>query len=233
MRLLLIRHGQTSSNVAGSLDTRIPGPGLTALGVVQAASLPQALEEEKIEAIYASVMVRSQLTAAPVAEAFGLDVKVRGAIREVGSGDWGTRSDRGAVEAYESVVEAWADGDTELRMPGAENGVETFARYDSVIAEAEEAGYSTVAFVSHGAIIRAWSGYNAHNLNAHFIATHMLRNTGIVILDGSLRTGWTALAYMGEAVGGPDVDDPQHDGPESGPEAGPEAASAAPAAGLA
>ena len=29
---LLIRHGQTPSNVAGALDTGRPGPGLTALG---------------------------------------------------------------------------------------------------------------------------------------------------------------------------------------------------------
>src|SRR5699024_5083913 len=32
MRLLLIRHGQTPSNVEGILDAGYPGPGLTALG---------------------------------------------------------------------------------------------------------------------------------------------------------------------------------------------------------
>ena len=32
MRLLLIRHGQTPSNVLGLLDTAVPGPGLTDLG---------------------------------------------------------------------------------------------------------------------------------------------------------------------------------------------------------
>ena len=40
MRLLLVRHGQTPSNVAGLLDTALPGPGLTALGTRQAAAIP-------------------------------------------------------------------------------------------------------------------------------------------------------------------------------------------------
>ena len=34
MHLLLIRHGQSAANVAGILETRAPGPGLTALGTV-------------------------------------------------------------------------------------------------------------------------------------------------------------------------------------------------------
>jgi release factor glutamine methyltransferase len=38
VRLLLIRHGQTPSNVLGLLDTAPPGPGLTDLGVEQAAA---------------------------------------------------------------------------------------------------------------------------------------------------------------------------------------------------
>ena len=43
MRLILILHGQTTSNVDGLLDTDEPGAGLTGLGFVQAAGLPDAL----------------------------------------------------------------------------------------------------------------------------------------------------------------------------------------------
>ena len=46
MRLLLIRHGQTPSNVLGALDTLVPGPGLTPLGLEQAAAIPDALAGE-------------------------------------------------------------------------------------------------------------------------------------------------------------------------------------------
>ncbi|MCM1975585.1 histidine phosphatase family protein, partial [Streptomyces sp. G1] len=37
MRLLLVRHGQTPTNVDYLLDTAVPGPGLTELGLAQAA----------------------------------------------------------------------------------------------------------------------------------------------------------------------------------------------------
>ncbi|POC80683.1 histidine phosphatase family protein, partial [Vibrio vulnificus] len=43
MRLILIRHGQTESNVHRLLDTAMPGPGLTELGQQQAAGLVSAL----------------------------------------------------------------------------------------------------------------------------------------------------------------------------------------------
>src|SRR5689334_1597685 len=112
MRLLLIRHGQTPSNVGFLLDTAVPGPGLTELGERQAAALPEALAGEDIEAVYASTLLRTRLTAAPLAAARGLDVIVRDGIREVSAGDLEMlpgHSERG--ELYMRTVFAWAAGD--------------------------------------------------------------------------------------------------------------------------
>jgi probable phosphoglycerate mutase len=63
MRLLLIRHAQTPANVLGQLDTGRPGPGLTRLGQRQASEIPVALGDGPIAAIFASPLVRTQLTA--------------------------------------------------------------------------------------------------------------------------------------------------------------------------
>ena len=207
MRLLLIRHGQTPSNVSGSLDTRIPGPGLTALGQAQAEAIPATLADVPIDAIYASVQVRSQITAAPLAATRSLDVQVRAGIREISSGDYEMRSDRASVEEYLATMVSWADGDFDARLPGGESAASMLARFDEVVAEAFSAGYSSVALVSHGAAIRTWSGSRATNLSAQFIGENPLHNTGIVILEGTPSTGWTALTYMGEAIGGAAVDD--------------------------
>ncbi|MEU7057747.1 histidine phosphatase family protein [Streptomyces sp. NPDC046197] len=201
MRLLLIRHGQTPSNVDFLLDTAVPGPGLTELGERQAAALPGALAHEDIEAVYASTLVRTQLTAAPLAAARGLDVPVRDGIREVTAGDLemlpgGTR--RG--QEYMRTVLAWAAGHTELRMPGAESGGQALARYDAVVAEAADSGARTVAMVSHGAAIRLWTAVRAHNLDADFAAAHPLDNTGVVILEGSPGDGFKALSWAGAVV---------------------------------
>ncbi len=200
MRLILIRHGQTPSNVLGLIDTRIPGPGLTDLGINQAATIPSTLADESIDALFASVQVRSQLTAAPLAKALGLDVAVRREIREIDSGDLEMLGDADSVRTYMTTIYQWVAGDHGLRMPGGESGLEVFARFDEVVAEADAAGHETVAIVAHGAIIRMWAGGRARNTGAEFTAQNILENAGIVILEGSPAAGWDALSWMGEAV---------------------------------
>ncbi|MFD5651280.1 histidine phosphatase family protein [Streptomyces sp. NPDC127039] len=201
MRLLLIRHGQTPSNLKHLLDTAEPGPGLTALGQEQAAALPEALASEKIDALYASTLVRTQLTAAPLASARGLEVRVRAGIRELTAGDLEMRGDDEAAHVYMHTAFSWSAGDVRLRMPGGENGVEALARFDAVVAEAHRGGAETVAMVSHGAAIRMWVAARADNVDVDHAAGHPLANTGIVILSGSPGRGWRALLWEGESLG--------------------------------
>ncbi|WP_460070928.1 histidine phosphatase family protein [Streptomyces sp. YKOK-I1] len=200
MRLLLVRHGQTPTNVHCLLDTAAPGPGLTALGEQQAAALVDALAGEHLDAVYASTLVRTQLTAAPLAAARGLDVQVRDGIREVFAGDLEMRPGESPQAAlYMRTVFAWADGDLDLRMPGGESGAEFLARYDAVVAEAA-AGASAAALVSHGAAIRTWTAARARNVDVPFAAAHRLANTGAVILEGDPVSGWQVLTWAGATV---------------------------------
>src|SRR5699024_11355314 len=71
MRLLLIRHGQTPSNVEGILDAGYPGPGLTALGQRQAEAVPAALAHEDIAGLHVSRLLRTPETAPPLPAALG------------------------------------------------------------------------------------------------------------------------------------------------------------------
>ncbi|WP_409468446.1 histidine phosphatase family protein [Streptomyces sp. HC307] len=201
MRLLLVRHGQTPTNLAYLLDTTVPGPGLTELGERQAAALPAALADEDIEAVYASTLVRTQLTAEPLAAARGLEVIVRDGIRELTAGELEMLpgdSERG--QEYMRTAFAWAAGDTTLRMPGGESGEEALARYDAVVAEAADSGAGTVAMVSHGAAIRMWTAARAAGVDVPFAAARPLENTGVVILEGSPSDGWKALSWAGATV---------------------------------
>lgn len=200
MRLLLVRHGQTPTNVDHLLDTAAPGPGLTELGERQAAALVDALADENLDAVYASTLVRTRLTAAPLAAARGLGVHVRDGIREVFAGDLEMRPGESAEAAlYMRTVFAWAAGDLDLRMPGGESGAEFLARYDAVVAEAA-AGASAAALVSHGAAIRAWTAARARNVDVPFAAAHRLANTGTVILEGDPASGWQVLTWAGATV---------------------------------
>ncbi|MFC8450830.1 histidine phosphatase family protein [Kitasatospora sp. NPDC057223] len=213
MRLLLIRHGETPSNVAHRLDTARPGAVLTALGQQQAAALPGALAGEPIDALYASTLVRTQLTAAPLAAARGLDVLIRDGLREITAGDLEMRDDAEAGERYMRTAFAWSAGDAGLRMPGGENGTEALGRFDAVVAETADSGAAAVALVSHGAMIRMWTAARAENVDVAFAAARPLDNTGVVIVEGSPADGWKALSWMGAPLGGPAVEGADTDSP--------------------
>jgi broad specificity phosphatase PhoE len=213
VRLILVRHGQTQSNVEHIIDTVVPGPGLTELGRQQAAALPDALRAERIDAIFASTQLRAQQTAAALAESRGHPVTVRDGIREVEAGVYEGSADKKSVRAFISIERAWVQGKTYRRMPGAQTGTETLARFDEVVAEAHASSYESVVFVSHGSIIRTWAGCRAHNIDPAFVQKNPLRNTGIVVLEGSPPAGWTVLTWLDEAVGGASVDDPGAAGP--------------------
>jgi broad specificity phosphatase PhoE len=193
MRLLLIRHGQTPDNVQGVLGTVAPGVGLTDLGRRQAEALPAALADESIGALAVSKLLRTQLTAAPLAAATGLTPTVLDGLREVKAGDLEGRSDVEAVTAYIGCVISWAGGDLDARVPGSEDGHEFFARYDAALA------------VSHGAAIRAWAGSRAVNADDEFIRHHLLENTGVVTLEGTLDRGWRLQTWQGLPVGGAEL----------------------------
>lgn len=200
MRLILIRHGQTPANVDGVLESTVPGPGLTALGEEEAAALPATLADEKIGAIFASTQIRSQLTAAPLADSLGLKVEVRDGLREIAAGDGEGHTDRPAVMVYVRTFLTWIDGELNVRMPGAEDGHEVLERFGAVVAESEELGHDTIALVSHGAVIRTWAGTHTEDLGSEFFRTHFVANTGYVIVEGSTADGWRLESWQGGGV---------------------------------
>ncbi|WGW12093.1 histidine phosphatase family protein [Saxibacter everestensis] len=207
MRLILVRHGQTPSNVDGLLDTAVPGPSLTPLGFEQAAKLPVALRDEPIESIYASTQHRAQQTAAPLAETLGLTVEVRDGLREVDAGDLAMKGDFDSVAQYMSAIFAWSAGDYSARLPGGESGESTMRRYDEAIAEVAASGHACATVVSHGAVIRMWVAARAANVDATFVEVNAIRNTGIVILEGTPEEGWMLESWMGTPSGGLAIDD--------------------------
>lgn len=214
MRLLLIRHGQTPANIRGELDTAAPGPHLTELGRAQAAAVPDALATERIDGIYASRLVRTQQTAAPLARVRGeMHRVVLPGIHEIEAGDLEGRTDKESVRAYVDVIWTWVDGDLALPMPGAGTGHDFFERFDADIARvaAEHDPDATVAVFSHGAAIRVWSAARAANIARDYPGRHYLENTGVVALEGSPTEGWNVAHWAGEPLGGAALNDPDAD----------------------
>jgi broad specificity phosphatase PhoE len=213
MRLLLIRHGQTPSNVAGLLDTAAPGPGLTDLGHRQAAEIPDALRHEPIDGVWVSALVRTHLTAAPLVAALGVEPVELPGTHEIAAGELEMRRDHEAVRVYLETVFSWGLGELDTRMPGGEDGHEFFERFDASIASVEASGAQSAVVVSHGAAIRVWVAGRAVNVPPSFAGEHDIQNTGVIELDGSSEQGWTLLSWQGTPVGGSDLIDADADDP--------------------
>jgi broad specificity phosphatase PhoE len=215
MRLLLIRHGQTPANVLGALDTAAPGPGLTELGRAQAAAIPEALAGERIDGIYASRLVRTQQTAAPLARVNGeMHRVVLPGIHEIEAGRLEGRRDKRSIKTYMETVWAWGSGSLDAQMPGGGDGHEFYGRFDAdiarIAAEHDAAHHpdATVAVFSHGAAIRVWSAARARNIPPEFPGRTHLDNTGVVVLVGSPIEGWVMESFAGDPVGGAALEDP-------------------------
>lgn len=201
MRLILVRHGQTQSNVDHVIDTATPGPSLTNLGREQADALPGALAAERIDALFVSTLVRTQQTAAALSAVRGLTPQIRAGIREIEAGILEGKKDRTSVHDFVSTELAWVRGDLDRRMPGGQDGHETLGRFDEVVAEAEATGGDSVLFVSHGSMIRTWSGSRARNIDVDFVYKNPLNNTGVVVLEGGLENGWLVTTWQDTAMG--------------------------------
>ncbi|KQW47116.1 histidine phosphatase [Nocardioides sp. Root1257] len=214
MRLILIRHGETPSNVAGALDTAIPGAPLTPLGHRQADAIPAALADEAITAVHASPLVRTQLTATPLATARGLEIVVSDGLEEIGAGELEMRTDQLSISSYASTVTAWIAGDLAVPMPGGPDGHSFFNRYDAAVGAiaAGHADDATVVAVSHGAAIRTFAARHGGPREERLL------NTGAVVLDGDPSSGWTVARWSRDPLGGAHLVDEQALDPTGDPD---------------
>lgn len=202
MKLQLVRHAQSTSNVLRILNTKMPGPPLTELGRQQAEALAEQLADELVVAVYCSVAVRAQQTAAPVAARHGLEVRVIEGVQEIFVGELEDRGDQADIEAYASVYHPWTRGELELSMPGGERGVDVRDRYFEAVAQVrakheQEHPDGTVVLVSHGGVMRLCAELLTDNVPPNLAESGLIPNTGSIVLETADGGGWHCTAWAG------------------------------------
>ena len=85
--IYLVRHGETLANRQGILQGWSINP-LDDTGRKQAAALVTRASRVPLDAIYTSDLIRTRETAAPLAEARGLEPTVLPGLREISFGKW-------------------------------------------------------------------------------------------------------------------------------------------------
>ena len=184
MRLLLIRHGQTQSNVNRELDTAFPGAPLNETGLAQAEALVEALAHERIDALYCSTLTRAQQTAAPLAASRALEAVIVDGIQEIAAGveemstNW---------QPYVDMLNSWSPTNLDVGLEGGETARQFVTRFTNAVAAMEQAGDEHVALVSHGAALRVWA--ITQDPAVGDLAPH-LDNTQWITLTGSMTAGW-------------------------------------------
>lgn len=157
--ILLIRHGQ-SEGMSSSSYPRLPSgqadPALSPLGHQQAVKMAERLADVGIQAIYCSTLVRTQQTAAPLANFTGLEPTVVPDLREVELGEWeGGEFRKRSQEKDASFNEMMRRGDWGV-IPGGENNEQFTARIRGALAKIQAAHPGErVAVVCHGGVIGA------------------------------------------------------------------------------
>jgi probable phosphomutase (TIGR03848 family) len=167
--LLLVRHGHTDA--AGKrLTGWAPGVHLNAQGRGEAEALVARLEELPVDAIYSSPLERCRETAAPLARARRLSVRIRRGLIETGYGDWTGRtiSQLRRTTLWKTVERT----PSAVRFPGGESLLEVQARaVDELNRIAAGHPKGTVVVVSHADPIRL---FIAHAAGTHVDHLHRL-----------------------------------------------------------
>ncbi|CAM3226529.1 phosphoglycerate mutase [Mycobacterium intermedium] len=88
MTVILLRHGRSTSNTAGTLAGRSEGVDIDDKGIEQAAGLIDRLGDLPIRALVTSPLLRCRRTVAPLAEALCLQPVIEDRLAEVDYGDW-------------------------------------------------------------------------------------------------------------------------------------------------
>ncbi len=155
--LLLVRHGQSEAYQDGQPFALVGGhgdPPLSELGQEQARQLATRLRAAGIAGIYVTTLQRTAQTAAPLAEALGLDLVVEPDLREVNLGDWEGGEFRKKVATGHPVALRMIAEERWDVIPGAEPAAEFAGRVAAALERlaAAHPGQRVAAF-THGGVI--------------------------------------------------------------------------------
>ncbi|WP_454792385.1 histidine phosphatase family protein [Mycolicibacterium lutetiense] len=211
MRVTFVRHAQSEGNASGLIDTKTPGPVLTPLGQQQAQAVADKLGDNNYDAIYASQMVRTQLTAAPMSQRLGLPIQVLPGLQEIEAGVFEGTPEANAAGGYGLYPIAWAlpgvipqiPFDKSTYMPGTNvNGYVFDERVRGALQTMYDNGDRNAVVFSHGGTIMFWTLMNVNNLTVmeklQLLQTAQLSNTDYVVIEGNNEDGWTLVNWNGK-----------------------------------
>lgn len=198
-RLVLLRHGQSYSNVERCLDTRPPGASLTPAGIAQARDFARGFERPAGMLVH-SVALRARQTASVIGEEWKIRPHEVEGLHEAQVGELEMRNDDEAVDAFHEVYERWHSGDLDAALPGGETGAQVLGRYLPVLSDLrmryldDHEWTGDIVVVSHGAAIRLAVATLA-GVDGSFVVEHHIGNAESVVLAPITDGRWSCVHW--------------------------------------
>ncbi len=121
-KIYLIRHGQTDYNLRGIVQGSGVDSDLNATGQAQAAAFFEAYRHVAFDKVYISALKRTYQSVRPFIEELHLPYESHAGLNEI---SWGHREGQAITPEenayYYSVLDAWANGQTDLPIAGGES----------------------------------------------------------------------------------------------------------------
>jgi broad specificity phosphatase PhoE len=195
--LTFIRHAQSEANATGILNTEVPGPSLSPEGKGQAEQLAHDVARNNFDAVYASTMVRTQQTAAPLAAELGKQVEVLQGIQEINAGWYNGQPMSIGAQPYMAAMKDWLNGDRQDAIPGSIDGKQFNDAFTAAIRKVYDSGHAKPVVFSHGMAIMVWTLMNTMNGKDSLFTSHPLPNVGRVVITGNPTDGWKLVEWDG------------------------------------
>ncbi|MHA2790019.1 histidine phosphatase family protein [Corynebacterium sp. S7] len=195
--LILLRHGQTTSNVQQALDTQLPGAALTTLGEKQAREVgPEIMDQYGPTSVVTSEALRARQTGSLAFSTFFNEIPAVAGLQEIAAGHHEMQSSEEAHIAYHTVVHKFFAGDTKASIPGGENLPQFLERYQNGVSDLLE---RDSVVVTHGSAIRTFAA-RAATIDPGFALMNPLQNCRFVVLDPQDDFGKWKLVRWGEKM---------------------------------
>ncbi|MBQ8330872.1 MAG: histidine phosphatase family protein [Clostridia bacterium] len=165
-RIILVRHGQSIANeknlFAGHSDF-----DLSELGKKQARAVANYLKNnERIDVIRASDLLRAYHTATPVGEALGLPIVKDLNFREIFGGAWESMPFEEIAKRYPDAFSVWRTDYAHSRPVDGESTKEVYERVVPYICQlAKKNDGNCLLIATHATVVRAFDAY-AHGLGS-------------------------------------------------------------------
>jgi broad specificity phosphatase PhoE len=180
--LWLVRHGESTWNVAGLAQGHNDLAELTIRGLGQASDAAWQFRDRPVRAIYASDLRRARQTAAAFAAVLGLTVHADARLRERSLGVFeGLPS--AAIGPSVTGLDAGRVADPDARPAGGESVRDLYRRaaefVDELATTLDDEGPGDLVVVAHGGTVRVLEAY-LRGISADQMAWGPVGNTAVV-----------------------------------------------------